>query len=446
MTFEPGQSGHIDEHNKWVGFIEDLKDPSKRGEFPAIQGGRGPQGPAGSTGATGPAGPEGPMGEQGPAGATGPQGKQGDPGSTGPQGPKGDTGEQGPVGPTGAQGQQGQRGPIGPGIYMRGHVATLVDLQEMTGMQPGDTYYVVDPGDLYTWGVTDGTGSWEDVGHIKGPEGPVGPEGPTGPQGPRGVQGPEGPQGVPGPKGNQGDTGPTGPTGPQGQRGPQGDVGPQGPAGINSADAPLTYDSTSQTLGLVQSDMGLLGVGPNDQHPEGPGLTVNSGDVQSPTGDTIHGASMVKFAHQGAGTEAWVTKFSDRLSINAIDYMALGVGTETTRTVEIDSDNNVSIGRDGQAAETPLHVGGSATFDQVVYLKQKLIADNVDVVAKVLENESTITDTGNTVNALSSAVYKKADLTGGPSASSSQKGMRNITVSTDAPSGGSDGDVWLQIK
>ena len=39
----------------------------------------------------------------------------------------------------------------------------------------------------------------------------------------------------------------------------------------------------------------------------------------------------------------------------------------------------------------------------------------------------------------------KADRVDGTSAPSSARGVRNITVSTSAPIGGSDGDVWIQI-
>lgn len=76
-----------------------------------------------------------------------------------------------------------------------------------------------------------------------GPPGPAGPAGPQGIQGIPGLQGPAGPkgdtgdagpQGPPGLKGDAGDVGPQGPQGVQGVagvKGDQGDVGPQGPAG-----------------------------------------------------------------------------------------------------------------------------------------------------------------------------------------------------------------------
>jgi len=100
----------------------------------AVQGARGPQGPAGSTGARGPQGPQGVVGPQGPSGAAGSNGAQG------PQGPTGIAGAQGPQGPSGAAGSNGAQGP-------------------------------------------------------QGPQGPSGSNGSNGPQGPSGVAGPQGPQG-----------------------------------------------------------------------------------------------------------------------------------------------------------------------------------------------------------------------------------------------------------
>jgi len=77
--------------------------------------------------------------------------------------------------------------------------------------------------------------------------------GDTGPQGPQGVSGDTGPQG---PQGLQGDTGPQGPQGVSGDTGPQ---GPQGPS-VNTFVTGGTYDSVSDTLGLVRNDSVTIGV------------------------------------------------------------------------------------------------------------------------------------------------------------------------------------------
>jgi len=324
MAFAPGDGGHIDEHNKWLGFIEDLKDPAKKGEFPTLEGPAGPQGPEGPAGPTGPQGPVGPQGSRGLKGDTGPQG---DPGPKGPVGATGGQGFQGPVGPAGPQ---GQRGPVGSGIHILGHYPTLTDLQEAhPTANEGDAYIITGTGDLYVWGGGSG-GYWADVGHVQGPEGPQGAQGPMGPRGflgPQGVQGEQGPRGDQGPQGLPGDTGPQGEQGPQGdtgEQGPQGPEGPQGPAGhdsVASAKAPVLYNSS-------------------------------------------------------------------------------------TGEVSLDTD----------------------------FTRKVTNADNASQY-----NAGRISDVENSLK-------NKASIVGGSSAPSNTKGVRNITISSDEPSGGSDGDVWLQIK
>ena len=84
----------------------------------------------------------------------------------------------------------------------------------------------------------------------------VGPQGPAGADGAQGIQGIQGIQGVKGDKGDTGNTGATGPTG------PQGDPGPMGPSGIAYANAPLSYDSGTQTVSIsVGTTSGTVAAG-----------------------------------------------------------------------------------------------------------------------------------------------------------------------------------------
>jgi hypothetical protein len=163
----------------------------------------GPVGPTGPQGATGPIGLTGPTGPQGIQGATGSTGLTGPIGPTGPQGIQGETGLTGPIGPTGPTGLTGPIGPTGP----------------------------------------------------QGIQGETGLTGPIGPTGPIGLTGPTGPQGLPGDPGIQG------PTGPQGLTGP---TGPQGPSGVVAADAPITYDSDTQTVGTDGSLLVTVDHGSDD--------------------------------------------------------------------------------------------------------------------------------------------------------------------------------------
>lgn len=163
---EPGDTGHIQDHNIWNQFIQDVID--KR-IYP------------------------------GPPGPQGPEGRQGDPGPTGPRGPQGD------------------------GIDIKGSYDSYDQFiaAHPTG-NPGDAYVVAT--DLYVW-QTD-TQAWKNVGGpFQGPEGPIGPTGPAGEDGKDGKDGRDGRDGLPGPEGPKGDPGPQGPQGPKGDKGDPGSGG-----------------------------------------------------------------------------------------------------------------------------------------------------------------------------------------------------------------------------
>ena len=147
-------------------------------------GPQGIQGPTGSTGATGSQGIQGPTGS---TGATGSQGIQGPTGSTGARGATGPQGLEGPTGATGSKGEMGATGPQGPqgnagqsitllGSYPN-YAAFLVGAGGSPGTNIGDSWGMLDTGDLYTW-----NGSiWFNAGNLKGPKGDTGATGSQGP-------------------------------------------------------------------------------------------------------------------------------------------------------------------------------------------------------------------------------------------------------------------------
>ena len=126
MTRSPGDYGHLDDHNKWDQFIDDVRAGIIA---PGITGPPGPTGPQGPTGADstvpGPAGPAGPTGPRGLTGSDGPPGPQG---PAGPAGANGATGPQGPAGAQGIQGPKGDKGDAGTSLVLKGSVATVGDL------------------------------------------------------------------------------------------------------------------------------------------------------------------------------------------------------------------------------------------------------------------------------------------------------------------------------
>ncbi len=153
----------------------------------------------GPTGPMGPQGPQGPRGEEGSMGPTGPEGKMG------PQGPQGESGATGSMGPTGPCGKDGTS------VTILGYFDTFSELEKNHPKgEEGNSYLVGEY--LYVW--SEETGTWQNVGLIRGPQGSIGPTGPEGKQGP---------------------TGPTGKTGAQGPKGEQGVQGIPGPLSIPSA-------------------------------------------------------------------------------------------------------------------------------------------------------------------------------------------------------------------
>ena len=121
-------------------------------------------------------------------------------GTPGGTGGNGATGPVGPLGPTGATGIQGADG---TSIEFSGTVNNESDLLTKPGIP--NSLYIVSTGTIppdkfnagdgaaYNGGNPTLLSSWDNVGPIRGPEGPVGPLGATGPQGATGVEGPVGP-------------------------------------------------------------------------------------------------------------------------------------------------------------------------------------------------------------------------------------------------------------
>ena len=156
-------------------------------------------------------------GLQGPQGIQGPQGPRGNDGEAGAQGPQGLQGVKGPQGepgfyftPTVLQNAQGRSiltwsnngglpnpqsaditGADGGSFVTLGMYATLNELQTaVPNPSRGDAYFVGTSGNnvIYVWSGL----LWENVGSLRGPQGPRGLQGATGPQGPIGETGPQG--------------------------------------------------------------------------------------------------------------------------------------------------------------------------------------------------------------------------------------------------------------
>lgn len=110
-------------------------------------------------------------------------------GATGPQGPQGSQGIAGNDGERGATGEQGEPG---TSITVKGTVPTEGDLP-VSGNNVNDLWVVTNPngdGYVYVGGFPPGDiQNWDNIGQIRGPEGPQGTTGPIGPDGATGPQG-----------------------------------------------------------------------------------------------------------------------------------------------------------------------------------------------------------------------------------------------------------------
>lgn len=169
-------------------------------------------------------------------------------GSTGPTGAVGPTGPTGPTGATGSTGPLGPTGPQGTSINYKGNVNEYAELLLITSPLVDDAYVTSDTQDLWVWNGT----TWNNVGQIVGPTGPVGTTGATGPTGATGDTGLTGATGATGPTGATGSTGPTGATGDTGA------TGPQGESGVVAAVSPVTYDSGTKTVAFDLENFDLL--------------------------------------------------------------------------------------------------------------------------------------------------------------------------------------------
>jgi hypothetical protein len=214
---------------------------------------------------------------------------------------------QGGLGPTGPQGVQGPNGADGTGVNILGTYNSYTELvtNHPTG-NPGDAYLI--QGDLWVWSAN--TNTWNNAGHIQGPQGIQGIQGVPGSPGAIGSQGVQGIQGNQGPQGEKGPTGSAGPQGLQGIQGPQGDTGaigpegPQGPPGIQG----IPGVQGSQGIQGPQGDAGATGpvgtTGPTGETgPQGPqgiqGETGPQGDTGTPGTTT---GTIIPFATQNGVT------------------------------------------------------------------------------------------------------------------------------------------------
>lgn len=224
---------------------------------------------------------------------------------------------------------QGRTGSQGEGIKLIGDITVAnANLLVPANLSVGDAYIMLDggtvtvgnnpqivvTGDLIAWGAS---GSFVNLGQVKGVQGDKGDKGDQGIQGQTGIQGQRGLQGDKGDTGADstvaGPTGPLGPEGPKGDSGtdgndstvagPEGPTGPTGPAGagiqiqgsatvaeinalvpgnIANGDAWVMLDAGTITVGIVSIVVAIDDAIAWDAN----GSFVNLGNIVGPKGDT----------------------------------------------------------------------------------------------------------------------------------------------------------------
>ena len=306
------------------------------------------------------------------------------------KGDKGDTGVTGPQGPAGSDGENGATGVAG-GVGPQGPIGPKGNA-----------------GSQGTKGDTGGQGPKGDRGPQGGP-GVTGDQGPTGLTGSQGVKGDQGIQGVKGDKGDTGSLGVQGPMGPAGT----GLGGPEGPQGVQGNPGADGINGAKGAQG-VQGPAG--GQGPA-------GEKGDTGD-QGIKGDTGETGTKGDKGDQGIQGER---------GLQGIQGIQGGTGTK---------GDTGDPGLKGEQGDTGLK---GDTGEK---------GDKGDAGTVIFASQAEARAGSNATKAMSSLRTKEAidaqirPLVESKANANVVKSMANreVTISTAAPSGGSNGDVWFKYS
>jgi len=332
-------------------------------------GANGATGLTGATGDTGATGVNGATGSTGPNGATGLTGATGNTGATGFDGATGSTGPDGATGLTGATGADstvpgatgatGEPGATGTSVTIIGSVATVGGDPQATlnaafpGAANGDGVIDQTTGDLWVYA----SGTWTDVGTIKGPTGSTGATGAdgatgitgatgdtgaTGFDGATGSTGPDGATGLTGATGDIGATGfdgATGSTGPDGATGITGATGETGATGFDGATGSTGPDGATGVTGAT-GDVGATGTTGATGEVGATGVAANTGNVTF-NNINIIGTGNLHLQPDPANSTAYLDVY---LTGNAIGPDIHIAGNSETVIIGRDATANIAVG------------------------------------------------------------------------------------------------------
>lgn len=248
------------------------------------------------------------------------------------------------------------------------------------------------------------------AGHVVGAQGPVGPEGPQGAIGPTGSQGPKGDTGNPGatggvgPQGPKGDTGNTGATGPVGPTGP---AGATGETGIVTANAPLSYNSSTKTISLGNASGSNAGALSASDKTKLDGIAANATATPlSSTTPSALGVAAVGVATTAARADhvhplPALLALTNTAPANLGTAAAVGVSTEAARADHVHKGPIFGVG----TAQTTAILAAGGSVDVTVPLNQTFPNTNYQlfinlgpVQANLLGNLVVTTKTKTTTN------------------------------------------------
>jgi len=286
------------------------------------------------------------------------------------------------------------------------------------------------------------------------PVGPTGPTGPAGPQGPQGIQGTQGIQGI------QGPNGPTGPTGPTGAQGIQGNSFT--PNAVGPFSGRSTYNASAQGFAYLASDTGAIYFKNSATSGDWSAAVTFATGPTGPTGATgATGATgPVGMLWRGAWSGATAYAVNDAISYSGSAYISILTGTnhqpdvsptywqlvvsqgaqgaQGIQGIQGPTGATGSTGATGATGPTGAAGPGVATAGSTGQVLLKNSGTNYDTAWGAVGPTGIANDAVTTIKILDANVTD-AKLAAGLNG----KGTR--TVSSSAPTGGANGDVWYKV-
>jgi hypothetical protein len=185
-------------------------------------------------------------------------------------------------------------------------------------------------------------------------------------------------------------------------------AGAAGPAGVVAATSPITYNSETQTVGITQSGLTL-------EQSQITGLSTALSGKQ----DVVSGVSSTEIGYLDGVTSGIQGQINSKYNTS---------GGTVSGKITAQGSNTIAAGSDW--ASTTLEIQANNTAGQNPGVSLHALNSSAMSLWHPRGSQSLLVQGNN--NVIDSA--------------SGSRSVRNITVSTSDPSGGTDGDVWLKYN